>query len=72
MYQVLPPRQARQDLADRLVQAQSQLRTLEPFEPRRDLRRQAEEVLAHRIELLGHVPAVGVDRDELPALFRQL
>jgi hypothetical protein len=72
MSQVLPARQIRQDLAVRLVQPQSQFRALEPFQPRRDLRRQAEDVLAYRDELRGHVPAVGVDRDELPALLRQL
>jgi hypothetical protein len=72
MFQVLPARQIRQDLAVRLVQPQSQFRALEPFEPRRDLRRQAEDVLADRDELRGHMPAVGVDRDQLPAFFRQL
>jgi hypothetical protein len=72
MTQVLSRRQARQRFAVRFVQPDFQLRAIQALEPRRDLRRQGQNVLAHRDELTGHVLAVRLERDQLAPFFGQL
>lgn len=56
----------------RFVQPRPNLRALEALKSRGDLRRHGQEALADRHELRGDVLAVGVDRDQLAPLLRQL